>query len=102
MRDWGRPALDEWLCRRVLAGMAPKALAAASDGTISERTFYRWRRSLVRLESVEVGGYRTTYAIRRGYPPLRLGRWTKIGDKPVDEGLAARAIPPLETERPAT
>lgn len=72
-----RPAIDLWLAARILGGMAPKAVVVASGGAFTLRTAYRWRRALVALEVVEVGGFAATYAIRRGQEPARLTTWAK-------------------------
>lgn len=73
----GRPAIDLWLAARILAGMAPKAIVVASGGAFSLRTAYRWKRALVALVEIEVGGYVATYAIRRDQAPGRLTTWTR-------------------------
>jgi len=89
IRDWdgrpsSRPAIDEWIACRLLAGMSPKAVVVASDNAMTVRTAYRWRRELVGLAEVEVGGFRATFAIRRTSPPARVSSWTKVVDKRVD------------------
>lgn len=70
--------IEPWIARRVVAGMAPRALVAATGGAISLRTAYRWRASIVRLEDVDIDGWRATFAIRRNDPPTRLSKWRRI------------------------
>ena len=72
------PYFHEWLARRVLAGYSAKAIVAASGGAFSERTAYRWKRDLVRLETVCLGGFEATFAIRRSHPPTRLSSWRRL------------------------
>lgn len=72
------PHLDEWICRRILAGMRPQALHAATDGRIAVRTFYRWRKDLLGLEIVTVGGYAATFALRRSGAPTRITPWEPV------------------------
>ena len=70
------PLVDEWLVRRLAAGWSAQALAAASDGRMSVRTAYRWRRDFDRLETVTVGSHRATFLVRRrGLPPVRISAW---------------------------
>ncbi len=76
------PYFDEWLAGRVLAGWGAKAIVAASGGAFSERTAYRWKRELVRLETVRVGGHEATFAIRRFRPPTRLSAWRLSTTRP--------------------
>lgn len=69
------PDLDEWVVRRVLAGMHPKALVAAAGGAVSLRTAYRWKHDIVGVEQVQVGEYRASYVLRRDAPPTRITAW---------------------------
>jgi len=71
------PELDEWIIRRIVAGYHPKAIVAACDGAISERTAYRWRKLIRGLTVVEVDGYRATFVLRRGQPPSRISVWER-------------------------
>lgn len=81
--DYGRsdaqvrahPDLDVWLARRVLAGMHPKAIAAAAGGALSVRTAYRWRRDLRGITEVQVGEHVATFILRDGLPPTRITPW---------------------------
>jgi hypothetical protein len=80
IRDWdgvplSRPHLDEWVARRLLAGMHPTAAVLASGSAMSARTAYRWRKELVALEVVELDGRQATFAIRRTQPPARISPW---------------------------
>ncbi len=70
-----RPAVDEWLLRRVAQGWTPEAIIAASGRSISRTTAYRWVREFVRTEEVTVGGFTATFVIRRNRPPARISQW---------------------------
>lgn len=73
-----RPAIDEWIAMRLLAGMHPKAVVVASGHVMALRTAYRWKRELVALEVVEPDGRQATFAIRRGVPPARISPWRPL------------------------
>ena len=70
-----RPALDEWMSRRLFSGWTNQAVATACG--VSVRTVQRWRASLVSLEDVVVDGYVATFALRRGRPPARVSAWRR-------------------------
>lgn len=80
---WGttRAQLDTWTARRLIAGMSPKAAAVA--GGMSVRSAYRWKKALVELRIVELGGMEATFAIRRGGPPARISEWTVVDAEPI-------------------
>ena len=67
---------DEWAMRKCLAGWHPQAVAVAAG--CSERTVYRWRLSLLRIETVMVAGYETAFAIYRRRPPMQLAPWRRV------------------------
>lgn len=79
MRSYGpiraHEALDAWLVRRLLSGVHPRAIAAASGGAMSLRTAYRWRREIRGLEEVRVGEHVATFVLRDGHPPTRIEPW---------------------------
>lgn len=69
-------AMDPWLARRILAGWRPEAVANA--GGISVRSAKRWRKDLVDVATVELGGYAATFAVRDGKAPIRLDDWRRV------------------------
>jgi hypothetical protein len=64
---------DAWAIRRMLAGWKPEAVATAAG--VSVRTAKRWRAEITGLRELELEGFRATFAIRRGKPPLQLTVW---------------------------
>ena len=84
------PEMDLWICRRILAGMRPSAIVAATDGAIHLRTAYRWRKVLKALRVVELDGHRATFAIRHDGPPTRITAW-----EPVPVRKRGRGRPPI-------
>lgn len=71
-------ALDAWLAGRIMAGWHPRAIVAACDGAMSERTAYRWRKRLTGTAIVRVGDHVALFAILRDAPPIRLGQWEPV------------------------
>jgi hypothetical protein len=69
------PDLDAWIVRRLLAGAHPKALVAATGGTVSLRTAYRWKREIRGITEVQVGEHAATFVVREGRPPIRVTDW---------------------------
>lgn len=67
--------MDTWLVRRLLAGWTPQAVATASAGRVSVRTVYRWRKSLMGVETVRVGRHLADFALRRRRTPIRISDW---------------------------
>lgn len=81
LADWPKrthPEIDAWICRRILAGIHPRAVVVALDGRITLRTAYRWKAALIGLEEVTIGGWRATFALRRGQGPTRITEWRRV------------------------
>ena len=68
------PGLEERAMRALVRGVKPKDVAEVYG--VNVRTAYRWRRDLVAVESVQVGGWVATFVTRRGRPPARISEWT--------------------------
>lgn len=73
-RDSRQIRLDPWAARRIFAGWSVDAVAVAAG--VSKRTAYRWAKTSS-LETVRIGGYVATYAIRTDAAPIRITDWTK-------------------------
>jgi hypothetical protein len=73
--QWGITELGRAAAEDLIAGRSPTLVARESG--MSVRTAYRWRAQLVGIESVCVGGWVATFAIRRGKPPSRISAWER-------------------------
>jgi hypothetical protein len=77
--DGAVPALGIEGARLLLAGVAPKDVAASTG--MSVRTAYRWRKDLRAIELVEVDGWTATFARFRYRAPVRISAWSRVASR---------------------